>query len=849
MNVTRTRRISWLFAGLCTLMSFSPAELRAELSLRERALDGPLSEIEEIVFAVRLSYDDPHWYANIGYFCDDENQKAYAGNGKPDVGKLCALDVHSGKVRVLLDAQGGSIRDPAVHYDAGKVLFSYRKTGSDFYHLYEINLDGSQLTQLTSGDYDDYEPCYLPDGDIVFVSTRCQCWVNCWKTQVGVLHRCDGDGSDIRRISHNAEHDNTPSVLPDGRILYTRWEYVDRSQVEFHHLWTMNPDGTGEMVYFGNMHPGIVMIDAQPIPGSRDVLVNFSPGHGVKDHQGRAAVVAQTNGPDEQQTVQKIQDKGPLIKDPYPLSHHFLIAAQDNRLVLMDDAGQREVIYQHRGPGMLHEPRPVKARPRERIIASRIAEAESTGRLLLADVYHGRNMEGVRQGDIKKLLILELLPKPVNFSGGPDLTSWLGTFSLERVLGTVPVEEDGSAYFEVPAGRPVFFVALDENDLSVKRMHSFVSVMPGETTGCVGCHEPRTSTPRQSVTSLAALKRRPSEIETFEGLPDVLDFQRDIQPIFDRHCVTCHNYQQREGGVLLTGDLGPTWSHAYFHLLAHLQVADGRNGLGNYAPRTIGSSASPLLDKLSPSHYDVQVSQREWRTVWMWIESGAPYAGSYAALRNAEEQQMDGRAAWQAMAQTGQLLQQRCSECHAVGQRDSETGRAFPFNPNQARNKRGVERDIGIHERVVVPDDPLTKYSSHILINMTRPQLSPLILAPLAREAGGWGCCPDVFLTKDDPGYQQILEALRRGREYGNQRSRWGMPDFRPNRQYIRELKKYGVLPADFNPDSSPIDPFEIDQAYWRTYWLGNSVTGNSVTGNSVTGNSVTGNSVTGNAP
>lgn len=452
----------------------------------------------------------------------------------------------------------------------------------------------------------------------------------------------------------------------------------------------------------------------------------------------------------------------------------------------------------------------------------RAEPGSSTGRLLLADVYRGRKMEGVERGDIKKLLVLELLPKQVNFSGGPDLVSWLGTFSLERVLGTVPVEEDGSAYFEAPAGRPIFFVALDGRDLSVKRMHSFVSLMPGETTSCVGCHEPRGTSPVQQLSSpLAAAGREPSRIEPFEGLPDVLDFPRDIQPILDRHCVECHNYQRREGGVLLTGDLGPQWSHAYFHLLAHLQVADGRNGLGNYAPRTIGSSASPLLDKLKPEHYDVRVMEEEWRTVWMWIETGAPYAGSYAGLRNAAEQQREWQAAWQELTENLPLLQRRCGQCHAVGQSTSETGRAFPFNPNSARNKRGVKRDIGIHERVVLPDDPMTKYSGHILVNMTHPQDSPLILAPLSKSAGGWGCCGEVFADQSDPDYQRILKSLEEGKKQADQRPRYGTPGFRPNRQYIREMKKYGVLAPDFDPDQSPIDIFAADQAYWRTYWLG----------------------------
>ncbi len=245
------RRLLFWVTVVCSLAIVQPgwaADAPARIvdgSVTGKALAGPMRDVQHIVFAVRLGYEDPHWYANIGYFCDDEESKAYAGNGQPDAGKLCMFDLRTKEVTVLLDAKGGSIRDPEVHYDAQNSLFSYRKADSDFYHLYEINVDGSGLKQLTFGEFDDYEPAYLPDGGIVFVSTRCQCWVNCWKTQVGVLYRCNADGSNIQRLSHNAEHDNTPSVLPDGRILYTRWEYVDRSQVQFHHLWTMNPDGSG----------------------------------------------------------------------------------------------------------------------------------------------------------------------------------------------------------------------------------------------------------------------------------------------------------------------------------------------------------------------------------------------------------------------------------------------------------------------------------------------------------------------------------------------------------------------------------------------------------------------------
>ncbi len=211
----------------CACAFLFPFDAAAGQPPRRAGKDSPRlpGGITHIVFANRKGYTDGHWYANIGYYCDDA-RPAYAGNGKPAAGRLCLLDVRTGKVKVLLDAGGGSVRDPAVHYDARKVLFSWRKEGTDCYKLHEIGIDGTGLRPITDGPYDDIEPTYLPGGDIIFVSTRCRRWVNCFKTQVGTLYRCGGDGSAVRPVSTNVEHDNTPAVLPDGRILFTRWEYV-----------------------------------------------------------------------------------------------------------------------------------------------------------------------------------------------------------------------------------------------------------------------------------------------------------------------------------------------------------------------------------------------------------------------------------------------------------------------------------------------------------------------------------------------------------------------------------------------------------------------------------------------
>jgi len=462
---------------------------------REKGLEAlARSDVRQVVFATRLGYDDSHWYANIGYYCDDEDHKAYAGNGKPDESGLYLLDAATGEVRALFDANGGGIRDPHVHYDGKTVLFSYRRSGSDYYHLYEIQVDGTGMRQVTQGPYDDYEAAYLPDDDIVFVSTRSKRWVGCWTTQVGTLFRCDRQGGNIRPLSFNLEHDNTPAVLPDGRILYTRWEYVDRSQVGYHQLWTMNPDGTGVTTFFGNQQHYPLFIAAKPIPGGDDLLLIDSPGHGRTDHRGHVCTITDRYGPDDPRGSRRITPKA-AFNDPVPIDATSFLVVSNRQLFLGTYDGALTPVVTYKGNANVHEPVLVRPRPRERIPSDRTNAREGTGKMMLADVYAGRNMEGIRPGEIAKLLVLETLPKPVNFSGGMDLTSWLGTFTLERVLGTVPVEADGSAFFEVPAGRPVFFVALDANDLSVKRMQSFTNVMPGETLGCVGCHEPRTQAP------------------------------------------------------------------------------------------------------------------------------------------------------------------------------------------------------------------------------------------------------------------------------------------------------------------------------------------------------------------
>jgi len=765
--------------------------------------------VEEIIFAARFPGSptgDGHWYANIGYYAQDANRKAY-GKG----GKLYQLNLKTGKLTALIDDPEGGVRDPQISYDGTKVLFAYRKGGAENYHLYEIDVSGAHLKQLTDGPYDDFEPTYVPGGDIVFVSTRCKRWVNCWLTQVAIMHRCKPDGSNIHAISSNSEQDNTPWPLSDGRLLYTRWEYVDRSQVDYHHLWAANPDGTGQMIYYGNLHPGTVMIDAKPIPNSHKVIAVFSPGHGRKEHEGAIEIVDPRGGPDDRSYAQQIS-KTPEYRDPWAFSEDSFIAAKGATLVAMNAKGETQELFRLSAADLaaklqLHEPRPLIARPREPEVPARTNLSKTSGTLVLSNVYDGRNMEGVRPGEIKKLLVLESLPMPIHYTGGMEPISFGGTFTLERIVGTVPVEADGSAYFELPALRSFFFVALDEHDMSVKRMQSFTTVQPGETTGCVGCHEDRLQAPPHSLIQPAATRRDPSRITPVADVPEVFDFPRDIQPILDRNCLSCHDYNRRAGKAILAGDRGPIYSHSYYTLTIHNQVADGRNrAVSNYPPHALGTSGSALMNKLVPQHHGVQATDRERKIIQFWIESGAPYPGTYAALGTgmlggyAENQLEHPDADWSGTHVFAEIEKRRCGSCHNAS--------SMPL-PSSASD-----------DQKLPPWDPLKKvdyrrqFSRHLLFNLTRTDLSMLLLAPLSQDAGGYGLCKGaVFTSRSDPDYVGLHSYINDAKRYLDQVKRFDMPGFQPREAWVREMKRFGI------PLATPIDYYAAEREYWKSLW------------------------------
>ena len=793
-----------------------PSELLEKLQsgvhkppMLEQMLTGPMKDVEHIIFAIRIPGRD-HWYVTFGNYCgvieerrsgewyNDPERLAWKkedgllwGYGEGAV--LLKQNIRTGELDVVFHDERGGIRDAQLHYDGQKILCSYRPGGSHVYHIYEMDIDGKNLRQITDGIYDDIEPAYCPDGTIIFCSARCKRFVNCWHTPVASLYRCDADGQNVRMLSSNNDHDNTPWLLPDGRVLYMRWEYVDRSQVDYHHLWTMNPDGTQQTIYYGNLHPGIAMLDAKPIPNTDKVVVSFSLGHGSPEHMGRLAVVSPKKGPDDLGSAKLLGDG--WFKDPYAFSEECFLTANNDTIWIVNGEGHFEALFQlpqelREKQFAVHEPRPVGPRPREAIVGERTDLSKATGHVVLQDVYQGRSLQGLERGAIKKLLVMRQLPKPINFSGGMEPLTIGGSFTLAEILGTIPVADDGSAFIELPALQSIFFVALDENDIAVKRMHSFVTLQPGETLSCIGCHEERVGAPNMRAPVLQATRRSPSKPEPIPGVPSIIDYPRDVQPIWDQHCVSCHSPENYGGKLDLTGDKTPMHSMSYIRLTLHGQwVVDNRNQpKSNFEIYKIGSGSSTLLKYIEPQHYDVKLSVEEKNLVRLWIDTSATYTGTYTSLRS---------GFYTTHVNCAPLLE-RCGECHA----------------SQETREGKMKVWEGWHF-------PRHNYVSWIgsVINISNPERSFLLRAPLAKEAGGLGLCSKiVFENKDDPVYQEILRNIERTHRQLQRGKRFDMPGFRPNNDYIREMQKYGFVKKDLGPDEL-FDYYQAEREYFDSFY------------------------------
>lgn len=758
---------------------------------RNRFLAEQVEQLGPIVFFTRHSFSRPN-AANCAIW-QSVPERWGCGIHTIDTRKP------AGPAHAIFQDPEGAIYDMNLSYDAKTIFFSYRKKSEPCWQIYEIGVDGRGLKKISRDpNVHDVGAAELPDGRLVFVSTRCGGFTVCQPGPRSILHVMERDGSDVRCVSQNTLSDFSPQVLPDGRVLFTRWEYVDRDLTYRQSLWTQNPDGSHYQLFFGNTIRDVgVFWQSRAVPGQENLLVStFAPHHGwshgaiglidnrVGVEAGRGSGFAYLT-PEYKQIGDADFRWG--YRDPFPVNdHQFLVAYGGGAsadgpfaIYLLDVAGNKTRVHDEAeigccGPILL---RPTTVPP---VLATlKAADTESAkepswGSVLVADVYQG--LAGVERGRVKYIQVMEQLPKMsdlVNRAYDQSPLMSYATYYAKKCWGRAPVEADGSAHFRVPALREMYFQVLDAEGRELQRMTSALQLMPGEARSCIGCHEPRNAAPMAAanVLPLAARRRAVDLAPPRWGNDGVIDYCKLVQPVLDEYCIECHRGADPAAGYDLSGDKTRLFNMSYDNLLGRSasyrqhnmengrmrpeEAAKGKPLVHFYwllrtptavnQPLETGSHASRLLDYIDTNHCGRIIPLEARERIYAWIDANVPYYGTYAHQRPRSPGNRDlfsdvasgGDLPWFA----GPFLQtfdKRCASCHGK----------FP-GPNE-------------HDRIWT--------GTLAWINLTHPEWSPALTAHLPKEAGGRGLStekgkqtPPLFKDKTDPDYTTMLKAIEEG--------------------------------------------------------------------------------------
>ncbi len=550
--------------------------------------------------------------------------------------------------------------------------YMYRPEGC--YHVFKSRLDGTGLVQLSDGPWNDFDPCWLPNGRIAFISSRAggQCRCGARPLPTYTLHGMMADGSDIIQLSWHDTNEWHPSVDNHGMLVYTRWDYIDRDSDVAHHLWRCYPDGRDPRSPHGNYpdrresRPWMEM-SIRAVPHSTKYMAVAAPHHGEaygslvlidpETHDDRSTsqlrrITPEAHFPEAEQAPgipQSVRGqhtpKGEVYGTPWPLSEDFYLCVYDNAqsnygIYLVDSFGNRELLYRDPAIACL-DPIPLRARPRPHVVPTGTIQAQadrpagagvSNGTVAIMNVYESRQ-EWPKDVRIRELRVVNVFPKDNAMQDVPNIGA--AAQSLSRgVLGTVPVEADGSAYFKVPAGAPIYFQLLDERGLMVQTMRSVTYVHPGERLTCVGCHESPQKSPAQASKIVPlALRRAPSELQPEAPGSYPLTFPRLVQPVLETQCVACHDREPK--ALKLRGDQFVAGrSQAFESLRKYAWGMSGGNGTAlkerQYSiPGQEGARVSQLFALLERGHYDVKLSPAELRRITLWLDCNSNFFGAY----------------------------------------------------------------------------------------------------------------------------------------------------------------------------------------------------------------------------
>ena len=539
-----------------------------------------------------------------------------------------------------------------------------------------------------------YDGCYLADGSLIYTSSACYISVPCvnGSTRVTNTYRRYADGN-IRRLTFDQEHNWCPTVMPDGRVLYLRWEYTDAPHVPARLLFLMNPDGTNQRSFYGsNSYWPNSMFYTRPIPDEPSKFITIVSGHhgvtrmgeltlfdtskGRKETAGavmricaKEKMVASRTDPkyDDTLIVDNLVDEAwPKFLHPYPLSeNYYLVAAQPVQggwwgIYLVDTEDNMTLLAQEPGFACL-EPTPILAREKPPVPADRIDPKRKDATVYVADVYEGPGLANVPRGTIKKLRLVTYDYLFPNMGGPQGTVGAEGPWDIKRVMGTVPVEPSGAALFRVPAETPFAVEPLDEQGRAVQLMRSWMTAMPGETLSCVGCHEDENSTSPAALRPSDTATLPTSEIMPWYGEERGFSFAREVQPVLDRYCVGCHDGAHTSPGnpdakvadlrgneritdyssVYHSGTKAGRFSISYAELHRWVRRPGMESDYHLLMPTEFSAETTDLVKLLKKGHYGVTLDAESWDRIITWIDMNAPYYGTWT-----EQAETDAVAHW-----------------------------------------------------------------------------------------------------------------------------------------------------------------------------------------------------------
>jgi len=620
-------------------------------TFREKALlANPLLDFDKLLILRRKANN------RLGLPQNWQGNCALPKNGYENEIAVLSPVTPEGSLTTLYKPEGGLfVGDVDLHFDAKKMLFSMPGTANRW-QIWEIGADGSGLRQVTTGehaDVDNYDACYLPDGRIIFGSTRCFHGVPCvgGNNTVANLFIMDNQGGSVRQLCFDQDHDWCPVVLNNGRVLYARWEYSDSPHYFTRLLFSMNPDGTNQMEYYASnsMWPNSTFY-ARPIPDHPTKIVAVISGHHGVPRMGELLVFDPARGRHQAEgAVQRIPGYGkkvePRIADglvngswpkflhPYPLSeNYFLVSCQPHSkalwgLYLVDTFDNMLLLREE--PGYVYfEPVPLKTTPTPPAVPDRIDLRRKDALVYLSDVYFGKGLQDVPRGTVKQLRVYEFhfaYPR----MGGHINIGIDGPWDARRILGTVPVEQDGSASFRVPANTPIAVQPLDEDGRSLQVMRSWFTAMPGETLSCVGCHESQNSTP--PTRGAVAFNRAPSRIEPWYGPARGFGFKREVQPVLDKYCIGCHDGTKPDRPNFAVDGPGKfrNFTPSYVALHPYVRRPGPESDYFMQKPLEFHAGTSELIQMLEKGHHNVKLDAEAWDRLVTWIDLNVPDHGTW----------------------------------------------------------------------------------------------------------------------------------------------------------------------------------------------------------------------------